>query len=307
MEHSWRSGTRKQYATYLEKWRRYCSTRSIDPICPPVEEGINFLAELYDSGIGYSAINTARSAISSIVTLANNMSFGTHPMVCRFLKGVFELKPSLPKYKNIWDVNTVLAYLSNLHPPPGLTLKDLTFKTTMLLALLSGQRCQTLHLLSVSNMVLKDDSCVFIINKLLKTSRPGKHVSDLTFTAYSPDNRLCPIVCLSEYVKRTSHLRKGSDQLLVSFQKPHKPVSTDTISRWLKTVLEKSGIDTSVFKGHSTRAASASAAATCKVPLSTIMDNAGWSNATTFGRFYRKPIVTSSKAYGQLLLENLHT
>ena len=307
MEHSWRSGTRKQYATYLEKWRRYCSTRSIDPICPPVEEGINFLAELYDSGIGYSAINTARSAISSIVTLANNMSFGTHPMVCRFLKGVFELKPSLPKYKNIWDVNTVLAYLSNLHPPPGLTLKDLTFKTTMLLALLSGQRCQTLHLLSVSNMVLKDDSCVFIINKLLKTSRPGKHVSDLTFTAYSPDNRLCPIVCLSEYVKRTSHLRKGSDQLLVSFQKPHKPVSTDTISRWLKTVLEKSGIDTSVFKGHSTRAASASAAAKCKVPLSTIMDNAGWSNATTFGRFYRKPIVTSSKAYGQLLLENLHT
>ena len=235
------------------------------------------------------------------------MSFGTHPMMCRFLKGVFELKPSLPKYKNIWDVNTVLAYLSNLHPPPGLTLKDLTFKTTMLLALLSGQRCQTLHLLSVSNMVLKDDSCVFIINKLLKTSRPGKHVSDLTFTAYSPDNRLCPIVCLSEYVKRTSHLRKGSDQLLVSFQKPHKPVSTDTISRWLKTVLEKSGIDTSVFKGHSTRAASTSAAAKCKVPLSTIMDNAGWSNATTFGRFYRKPIVTSSKAYGQLLLENLHT
>ncbi|CAH3113986.1 unnamed protein product, partial [Pocillopora meandrina] len=122
----------------------------------------------------------------------------------------------------------------------------------MLLALLSGQRCQTLHLLSVSNMVLKDDSCVFIINKLLKTSWPGKHVSDLTFTAYSPDNRLCPIVCLSEYEKE--------DQLLVSFQKPHKPVSTDTISRWLKTVLEKSGIDTSVFKGHSTRAASASAA-----------------------------------------------
>ena len=174
----------------------------------------------------------------------NNTSFGAHPMVCRFLKGVFELKPSLPKYKNIWDVDTVLTYLSSLHPPQDLTLKDLTFKTTMLLALLSGQRCQTLHLLSVSSMVLKHDSCVFTIHKLLKTSRPGKHVSTLTFTAYSPDNRLCPIVCLSEYVKRTSELRKGGDQLLVSFQKPHKPVSTDTISRWLKTVLQKSGIDT---------------------------------------------------------------
>ena len=307
MEQSWRSGTRKQYATYLQKWRRYCGSRGIDPICPSVEDGINFLAELYESGIGYSAINTARSAVSSIVTLSNNTTFGAHPMVCRFLKGVFELKPSLPKYKNIWDVNTVLTYLSGLHPPQDLALKDLTYKTTMLLALLSGQRCQTLHLLSVSSMVLKHDTCVFPIHNLLKTSRPGKHVSELTFMAYSPDNRLCPFVCLSEYVKRTSELRKGSYQLLVSFQKPHKPVSTDTISRWLKTVLEKSGIDTSVFKGHSTRAASTSAAAMCKVPLSTIMDNAGWSNATTFGKFYKKPIVPASKAYGQLLLENLHT
>ena len=99
----------------------------------------------------------------------------------------------------------------------------------------------------------------------------------------------------------------GSDQLLVSIQKPHKPVSTHTISRWLKTVLEKAGIDTSVFKAHSTRAASTSAAAISKIPLSTIMDNAGWSNATTFGKFYKKPIVPATKAYGQLLLENLHT
>ena len=99
MEQSWRSGTRKQYATYLQKWRRYCSSRCIDPICPSVEDGINFLAELYDSGIGYSAINTARSAVSSIITLSNNISFGAHPMVCHFLKGVFELKPSLAKYK----------------------------------------------------------------------------------------------------------------------------------------------------------------------------------------------------------------
>ena len=122
MEQSWRPGTIKQYAIYLQKWKRFCSSRGVDPICPCLEGGINFLAELYDSGIGYSAINTARSAVSSIVTSPNNSSFGAQPMVCRFLKGVFELKPSLLKYKNIWDVNTVLT---SLHPPQDLTLKDL--------------------------------------------------------------------------------------------------------------------------------------------------------------------------------------
>ena len=69
MEQSWKSGTRKQYPTYLQKWKRYCSSRGVDPICPSVEDRISFLAELYDSGIGYSAINTTMSAVSSIVTL----------------------------------------------------------------------------------------------------------------------------------------------------------------------------------------------------------------------------------------------
>ena len=36
MEQSWRSGTRKQYASYLQKWRRYCSSRGIDPIFVPL-------------------------------------------------------------------------------------------------------------------------------------------------------------------------------------------------------------------------------------------------------------------------------
>lgn len=88
----------------------------------------------------------------------------------------------------------------------------------MLLALLSGQRCQTMHLLSVDSVVLKHDSCVFTIHKLLKTSWPGKHfLSYLTFTGYSPDNSLCPIVYLAEYVKWTSQLRKGSDHLFLRF------------------------------------------------------------------------------------------
>ena len=157
-------------------------------------------------------------------------------MVFCFLIGVFELKPSLSKYKNIWNANKVLMYLPSLHPPQDLTLKDLTCKTTMPLALFHGQRRRTLHLLSVSSMLLKHDSCVFVIHNLLKTSRPRKHVSESTFTAYLPYNRLCPIVRLSEFVKRTCEIRKGSDQLLESFEKPHKPVSTDTIYRWLKVV-----------------------------------------------------------------------
>ena len=39
--------------------------------------------------------------------------------------------------------------------------------------------------------------------------------------------------------------------LLISYGKPHKPVSSEAISRWIKDELSKAGVDTSVFKAHS--------------------------------------------------------
>ena len=41
-------------------------------------------------------------------------------------------------------------------------------------------------------------------------------------------------------------------QFLVSYLKPHKPVSPTTVSRWLGQALAMAGIDTEVFKAHST-------------------------------------------------------
>ena len=97
-------------------------------------------------------------------------------MVCRFLKGVFENHPSLPKYNKIWDARLVLDYLKTFQTPENLTLKMLTLKLTMILALISAQWCQTLQALSLDNMSYAEDQFVFHFKTLLKTSRPGKHL-----------------------------------------------------------------------------------------------------------------------------------
>ena len=54
--------------------------------------------------------------------------------------------------------------------------------------------------------------------------------------------------------------------------------------------MQQAGIDTSVFKPHSTRAASTSKAQSCNVPLSAIMQAASWGSDCVFSRFYNKPI-----------------
>ena len=92
--------------------------------------------------------------------------------------------------------------------------------------------------------------------------------------------------------------------LLISFQKPYKGVTIDTISRWLRIVLKLAGIDTAKFTGYSTRAASTSAANRTNIPITKILESAGWSNATTFNKFYNKP-VNDSNNFGQLLLSSI--
>uniref|UniRef100_A0A1X7VGJ5 Tyr recombinase domain-containing protein n=1 Tax=Amphimedon queenslandica TaxID=400682 RepID=A0A1X7VGJ5_AMPQE len=86
-------------------------------------------------------------------------------------------------------------------------------------------------------------------------------MKDFLFPRFIENERLCPVKSLTLYIEKTRQLRGNNDQLFISFIKPHHPVTSSTIARWLKLVMESAGIDTSVFKAHSVRSASTSAAA----------------------------------------------
>ena len=138
-----------------------------------------------------------------------------------------------PPHGKILKKGPETKYLKTLHPIRGLHLRDLTLKITMLIALLSGQRCQTIHALDISDMQVvchPNQQYVFQINKLLKTSRPGKHFSLLTLQAYPADEQLCIFKTIQVYLVKTKPLRGNHTQLLISYQQPHKPVTTYTIA-----------------------------------------------------------------------------
>ena len=95
----------------------------------------------------------------------------------------------------------------------------------------------------------------------------------------------------------------SQSKLLISYIQPYKPVSRDTVTRWVRSVMSLAGIDTSTYSAHSTRAASVSAASRASVKLQDILDTAGWSSAYCFAKFYDKPI-TSTSDYARLLLSD---
>ncbi len=83
-------------------------------------------------------------------------------------------------------------------------------------------------------------------------------------------------------------IRGDQDGLFVSLKPPYKTVSVKTLARWMTQFLGTAGVDTSVWKQHSARAASA-AYKSRDLSVKQICELADWSSAgRTFTSFYRR-------------------
>lgn len=79
----WRNNTSKQFETYVQKWISYSESNHCDTWNPDISFVLDFLASLFDSGLGYSAINTTRLVLSTFLTI-DNLPVGKHGLVKRF-------------------------------------------------------------------------------------------------------------------------------------------------------------------------------------------------------------------------------
>jgi len=110
------------------------------------------------------------------------------------------------------------------------------------------------------------------------------------------------MICLDAFIVITETVwNTQNTRLFLSYTKPYHPVSKSTLSRWVKHVMEKSGIDIKTFRPHSTRSASTSGALRSGVPLDIIMKVAGWSTKYIFATFYNKDVQKDTE-YGSSVL-----
>ena len=227
--------------------------------------------------------------MSAVGLVFDGFTAGAHPLVIRFLKGVYNLRPPVARYNEIWDVGIVLNYLKTLHISE-LSLKLLTLKLTMLIALTTASRSQSLHLLTIDNMVKLSSKYILQYSGLLKHCRRGYKTPVAELCAYALDEKLCVYLTLTEYLSRTKELRGENKHLLISYIKPFNSVTSSTIGRWIRTVMASAGINCDKYKAHSVRSAASSKANRCNVPIDSILQVAGWSNAKTFAQFYSKNV-----------------
>lgn len=281
----------KQYDTCLKKWFTFCKRNNLDLFVTNIPDVIAFLTQLYELGAQYGTLNSCRSALSLIL----DKELGNDDRIKRFFKGVFRLRPPLPKYNSTWDTSTVLNSLANWYPNNSLSLDKLTKKLVTLLALTTAHRVQTISKINIKNIEFFDNEVQIKIPDLIKTSRVGTPQPVLILPYFRSRPEICPTTTLSAYLDLTQTLRNNEDNLFLSLKKPHKNVTAQTLSRWIKSTLSLCGIDVSVFTAHSTRHAATSKAHRLGVNLDLIRKTAGWSGSSnTFGRFYNRAIVTQN-------------
>ena len=291
--------TLKQYSGAIKQWTDFTNQHNLGLFDTSVFNVLKFLSERFKAGAAYGTLNTYRSAISFI----SNNKIGESEEITRFMKGAIRLRPARPKYSFTWDVSIVLDYLEEIDTS---SLKSLTHKVVMLLALSTAQQAQTLSRIKISNIKKIIAGLEIRIPEFLKCSGVGRNQPILQLPLFTNKEQLCIVSMVLLYIERTKNIRNEIEELFISISRPWRPISSETISRWLKVCLQKSRIDdVSIFSGHSTRHASSSKARDIGIDIETIRRTAGWSQRSqTFARFYQRPIVTDGFEFARRLFNN---
>jgi hypothetical protein len=187
----------------------------------------------------------------------------------------------------------------------NLSLQDLSWKLVIQMSLSRPSRSADLASLDLDSRRYTKEAVVFKTRTLTKQSRPNHLDSEFILSAFTSNLNLCPEHTLKVYEERTKSFRIGEEQkqyLFLALIKPHRPVSPSTIARWTVSLLAKAGIDTTIFKAHSTRGAAVTSAANKGVTMADILKAADWTTESVFTKFYYKP--TSSSTFGLTVLNN---
>lgn len=244
----------------------------------------------------FSSINTCKSALAFVL----NIKKEDEKLIKRFLKGIYNQRPPKPKYDTTWDPHPVLCHLEKMFPLPNLSLEQLSHKVVTLLALTSAHRVQTFAKIKLKNITTYEDRIEISIPEIIKTSGINKFQPLLILPFFKDRPGLCTASTILFYIEKTSSIRTNVQCLILTHKKPNLPASSQTISRWIRSVLKASGVDTNKYTGHSTRHAATSAAYRAGTNIEEIRKRAGWTNKSqVFNVFYNKPVAVAPDCFAR--------
>lgn len=98
-------------------------------------------------------------------------NIGEDEQIKCLLKGVYKMRPSLPKYTHTWDPKIVLDHIAEWYPNTIVSLEKFTKNLVVMLALCTDHRVQTLSLIKINNIHFCPDGMKIVISDIIKNSQ----------------------------------------------------------------------------------------------------------------------------------------
>ena len=282
-------GTRRSYSTYTRLWYLFYEPRSIDPLHPSRNDILEHFAE-----------ESKRDASKSKSTLKWILPEKYHYMLDHVEVRKFcsknNFRPHLGKPRltrsYIWDKDMVIDYYRK--KKKQLSFMELSEKAAILFLLATAKRPSEVRALSLNNMRKTPNKFIFTITCRTKTSR-WNNMEDLTVELerlrryIKGYKQVCPYLTLEKYIEYSDCVRKSPSLFVTTTT--GTPVSSCTLARWTKNMMDKCGIDTTFFKPYSTCSAAVSKeAASGTSSLQKVLKMGKWHGTTSFFRFYLRRI-----------------
>ena len=213
---SWRNSTQHKYASILKNREAFYDQRGLDLLSTSVTDIITLLTDMFERGLSYSSICTARSPLSNFLSLPAYADIPEHNLIKRFIKGCFNKRSPQPRHAHTWDINQVLKYIDQMGQNFELTLKQRSLELVMPLTLLNIPRVETIPSFNIKKMFSDETSCTFLPNNLLKHSRPSYVNKSVTYRVYPHNPNLCPETTIRHYKHAIDLLIPNTAQFIVT-------------------------------------------------------------------------------------------
>ena len=155
------------------------------------------------------------------------------------------------KYPLLWNAHDLINYLALWHISPNASIQDISPKLVATLACVSAQRVHTLSLIDSRHIFFFDSGTYLYIFSDLKVQR-DRPCFVITLPSESESDCLRTVELLKLYFTKTRLSRKDP-RLFLSFRPLYKPVTTNTLARWICSIMNDAGINISDFGAHSVR------------------------------------------------------
>ena len=251
-----------------------------------------------DLKLTYYLIRAAKEFLSAVSKfLKDPLSQSDSECIAKYVKSIFNQNPPIPKRPCLitWNVDIALNFLQQWDDNQQLQLNDLGDKISLLILLATMCRISDVAQLDMATSTTTDSGLEFCLQNPTKCFTEnnmafgGTNLQTLVLRKFE-EPKLCAVSAINTYIARTSCFRGQTSKLFVIVHDRSRGATIQTISRWTKKILCRTGLDK--FMIYSGRAASASCALLLFMPIDSILRHTGWHSKSTFLHRYLKTPMT---------------